>query len=191
MIILMESPTYFIYRYIVYPSIHILELDSKYIEIIKPVVHYALDEYRVYLKESNVDVLDGANFNDDLVYKKVPVHYYFEYGDDGNVIDRGRIMPRHNFWLMENAPTYPHMLLYHILYSFLRSKKTKHYYNKYIGENDRSKWLTKMKRLQRLCYRDLFRCQYSDSMIHESYDIGTFYSVFLAYEKVGCRPSHL
>ena len=187
-----NMPFYFLNRFVVLPSMITLQLSKYTFSWLQPILFYTNHQYRKYLKNNTIDVIDGAEFNDQSIYKKVPVYYFFGY-TDGVVSDKYRIMPRHDYWLIENAPIYPHLLLYLLLDDFVHSKQINHYFTKYKQELsiDKSKWLRKIKKIKKKCYERLFECQYNHSMIREAFDIDTLYSIYFTYEKLNGAPSQL
>lgn len=186
------SPFFFLNRYIILPSIFKLELSNHTLSWCTPILYYITKQYRKYLRQNTIDVIDGSEFNDQSIYKHVPVYYFFGYSD-GVVSDKFRIMPRHDFWLIENAPIYPHLLLYLMLDDFLHSKKITHYFHKYpqTPTLTKKKWVKEIKNIKKKCYQTLRRCQYNHSMIKETFDIDTLFAIFYTYEKCKGAPSQL
>lgn len=176
-----DQPFYFLNKYILLPSIITLDLPKHTLLWCTPILHYITRQYRTYIRQNTIDAIDGSTFGINL-----PIYFFFNYRD-GAVASKQRIMPREDYWLVENLPIYPHLLLYVMLDDFLHSKKITHYFNKYPPTIAKDRWLIAIKKIKKKCYKRLIHYHFSRSMLHTTFHIDLLFNIFYTYEK--CHAS--
>ena len=180
-----DQPFYFLNRYILLPSIITLDLHKHTLLWCTPIFQYITRQYRTYIRQNPIDAIAGSTIG-----INVPIYYFFKYRD-GAVTFKQRIMPRDDYWLVENLTIYPHLLLYVLLDDFLHSKKITHYFNKYPPTITKDRWIIAIKKIKKKCYKQLIHYQFSKSMLHTTFRINLLFHIFYAYEKCQGSPTKL
>ena len=173
-----DSNFFFLIRYVLLPSILRLHLSNNVIEWFTPVFYYITRIYRKYLRKTNINIIDGTKLNSN----STPVYYFFNQLDSP-ISSKSMIIPTKDYWLLENLPIYPHLLLYLMLDNFLHSKKIKHYFGKYNTTTlSKKQWVAKLTKIKKKCYT-LLLTQFNPSILHDMFGINNLFIIFHTYEK--------